>query len=303
MKNETKDLVASLRDRLQSKAKITGVPFQEILEHYAIFQFLNRLSASRYRDQLILKGALAFLGWGLTLRRPTRDIDLQANTVAAGENMVEIVRAICQHDAGSNPLTFDMASIKAAPIMLQADQTGVRVKLAATLGNIRIPMQIDFSFANVITPGPILMHYPSPLDRNHIDLKGYPPETSIAEKVEALVAWSTATSRFKDFFDIWFLSQECVFDGAVLRAAIQATFANRKTPLPDGLPPALTQEFAAAQQRQWAAFIRNLSGQAVAYNDFAEVMAQIRDFIYPVLQAANSRKPFAKSWSPEDQWT
>jgi hypothetical protein len=96
MKNEIKDPIASLTDRLRQKARTAEIPFQEILEHYAIAEFLQRLSVSPYCDKFVLKGGLAFLGWGVPLRRPTRDIDLQAYTDNTPDNTLAIVRAICR---------------------------------------------------------------------------------------------------------------------------------------------------------------------------------------------------------------
>ncbi len=302
MKKEIKDPVASLTDRLRARARSAGSPFQEVLEYYAIAEFLYRLSISTYCDKFVLKGGLAFLGWGVPLRRPTNDIDLQAYTDNSPANILTIVRALCSQPVDASLIIFDAATVRAVPTMLQADQTGVRVKLTARLGNIQIPLQIDFGFASVITPGPILMQYPDPMGNRVAKLYGYPPETSIAEKLEAMITWGTASSRLKDYFDIWLLSQERRFDGPILLQAIKATFRNRRTPIPSGLPLPLSQEFAEHQQKQWTAFLNKFGGASAELNHFPLIVSQLKDFILPLLRAAADDKPFDKTWQPKGKW-
>ena len=86
------------------------------------------------------------------------------------------------------------------------------------------------------------------LDLPRARLRAYRPETSIAEKTEAMVRLALANSRMKDFYDIWYLAQAFDFDGALLSRALAATFARRKTGLPTAQPLALT---AAQSCRSW----------------------------------------------------
>jgi len=78
------------------------------------------------------------------------------------------------------------------------------------------------------------------LDLPRARVRAYRPETSIAEKTEAMVRLALANSRMKDFFDIWRLAMSRPFDGETFRLAISATFERRQTPL-----PSLTDEFGA----------------------------------------------------------
>ena len=72
----TKNLPASVRQRLTNKAKETNRPFQELLQYFAMERFLYRLGRSKHADKFILKGALMFTTWGGPSARPTKDIDL-----------------------------------------------------------------------------------------------------------------------------------------------------------------------------------------------------------------------------------
>jgi hypothetical protein len=97
--------------------------------------------------------------------------------------------------------------------------------------------------------------YPTLLDFPAPDLSGYPRETVVAEKLHAMVYLRTMNSRMKDFYDVWLLASQFAFDGALLAAAVVATFANRETDI-DVAPIAFTPEFTeqASTVAQWSAF-------------------------------------------------
>jgi len=126
----------------------------------------------------------------------------------------------------------------------------------------------------------------------------------IAEKLQALVAFGMAISRMKDFYDIWTLAKQFPFDGSSLTAAIGATFERRGTVIPEGVPTALTDEFAAdrTKQTQWTAFQKR-SGLPDASPDLAGVVHDLRAFLLEPLRAAAEGRTLAKSWPPGGSWT
>src|SRR5690606_41192785 len=127
----------------------------------------------------------------------------------------------------------------------------VRVRFMALLGKARVTMQLDVGFGDVITPEAQDITYPALLDFPAPALSGYPRETVVAEKFQAMVYLSTLNSRMKDFYDVWLLARQFAFDGAVLQTAIAATFKNRETATdvaPIAFPPELTREGRAAPQ-------------------------------------------------------
>ena len=83
-----------------------------------------------------------------------------------------------------------------------------------------------------------------------------------------MVKLGIGNSRMKDFWDVRYLIKEFEFDGALLQKAIRATFANRQTPLPQNLPLALTEEFAANPFiiSRWSAFIKRNRITAMSRN-------------------------------------
>jgi len=78
MKKDITNIQASIKAKLQNKAKETNRPFAEVLQYFGIERFLYRFSCSEYVNKLILKGALMFVVWNVPERRSTLDIDLLA---------------------------------------------------------------------------------------------------------------------------------------------------------------------------------------------------------------------------------
>lgn len=69
------DMGASVIARLKNKAKETGKPFQLHLQLFCQEEFLRRLAASRYAENLVLKGGLFIYTLTNFESRATVDID------------------------------------------------------------------------------------------------------------------------------------------------------------------------------------------------------------------------------------
>jgi hypothetical protein len=106
----SKNLAASVRQRLTNKAKETNRPFQELLQYFAMERFLYRLAQSRHAAKFILKGALMFTAWSGKSSRPTKDIDLLAHMDNAVEAVEEVIREVCGQVVEADGLVFDVES-------------------------------------------------------------------------------------------------------------------------------------------------------------------------------------------------
>ena len=298
--HEIKNIPASVQSRLLTQAQESGRPYNELLQYYTIERFLYRLSKSKYKQKFLLKGALLFQAWGLTKFRPTRDIDLLGYTSNEVETLVKIVREICELDVKDDGIIFDPKSIRGERIKEDADYEGVRLRFQGRLGNTRLHLQIDVGFADVVSPTPVVLKYPVLLSNAAPELRGYPPETVVAEKLQAMVFLGMINSRMKDFYDLWILANQFPFKGSPLQKAITQTFANRRTPISVNIP-ALTQRFASEKQKQWDAFLsRNVLEDAPA--SLAEATHLLHNFIVPVMEACEKNTTFSKIWKAGGPW-
>ncbi len=296
-----KNLPASVHARLTERARRDGRPFQEVLEYYGMERFLYRLSVSEQADKFVLKGALMLRVWEAPASRPTRDIDLLGRIENSPENVLRVMASVCEVDVEPDGLVFSAASLKAMRIKEDADYEGVRLRFEGRLDRTKIPMQIDMGFGDVVVPAAREISYPTLLDFPGPRLKGYPRETAVAEKFEAMVKLGTLNSRIKDFFDIWLVAQHFDFDGPLLARAITSTFRNRKTPI-EPVPVALTSEFAEspAAETQWRAFLRR-SKFTNAPERFGDIVAAIAAFQLPVAGGTISGN-FDQDWIAPGPW-
>ncbi len=227
-----------------------------------------------------------FRVWAVPDSRATRDIDYLAFLHNTPAGLASIVREVCAlDDAGG--LLFDPDSGTAQKIKEDADYEGVRVRFRGLLGKARITMQIDVRFGDTVHPGVVQAKYPVILDLPARSLRMYPPETVVAEKAEAMVYLGNLNSRMKDFYDIWRLSRQFDFDGAVLCEAIRQTFENRGTELIpfNELQADLLEN--KTLEKQWTAFLAK-SG-VPGPESFQQVLDQIAAFLGPLFKRIADR--------------
>lgn len=298
----TRDISASVRGRLENAARESGRPLQELMQYFVMERFLYRLSKSPHADRFILKGALMFRVWGTPQSRATRDIDLLARADNSTDAISAIMKDVCQQPTAPDGVEFLCDSVRGAVIKEDAEYSGVRVTFVAKIQNARLPMQIDVGFGDVIHPVATTITYPTMLDFEAPNLAGYPKETVIAEKFEAMVKLGQLNSRMKDFYDIYVLLWQFEFDSEDLSLAIQKTFANRKTELV-AEPFVFSHSFRqdTNKQIQWAAFLRK-SKLVDASGSFSEVVQEIQSFLSPVLRALVMNHSFAARWTAKDRW-
>jgi hypothetical protein len=302
MAAKTKNVPASVHQRLLNKARELSCPFDEILQHFAIERFIYRLSKSPHADRFVLKGALMFSAWTGSMSRPTMDIDLLGKIENNLELIATVVKDACDTEVDNDGIVFHKNTVTATRITEDADYKGVRILLRGNLGSIRLFLQIDVGFGDVVIPGPGKVKYPVLLDFPPPELHGYTMESTIAEKFQAMVKLGLLNSRMKDFYDIWFLSRTFDFSGETLAEAIEKTFEKRKTPLINE-PTVFNLAFMKdeTKQAQWEGFIEKAK-LIDAPSSFEDVVEAIKVFLQPIVDSIISKQTFQSSWISPGPW-
>lgn len=174
---------------IQKLARQTGADVQQLLTLYALEGLVARVAASRYREDFVLKGGVLLAAF--SLRRPTKDVDLQATGLANDvDEVLGRVRELAAIDVGDG-LVFDPDEIRAHVIREDDGYPGVRVRLVAVLGKARVTIGVDVNFGDPVFPAPTEIELPRliPIGRPPVRLLGYPLPMVVAEKtVTALLA-------------------------------------------------------------------------------------------------------------------
>jgi len=217
---QLKALVRNLSKGDSAKAQI-------IIRNYVMERFLERLSLSQYRNNLILKGGVLVAAMVGLDNRSTIDVDATFKSFHLNEESarkaVEDITAVHVDDG----MIFEIKRV--SRIMDETDYPGVSIMLDSALENMRTPLKIDFSTGDVITPREISYSYRLMFEDRSISILAYNLETVLAEKIETLLARGTANTRMRDFYDIYILSstQEHNIDNNTLKAAYWKTSEKR----------------------------------------------------------------------------
>ena len=298
MKRGLRDVGASVRARLLERARREQSDFQLLLTRYVLERLLYRLSVSKYRERFILKGALLLSVWAGDRFRLTRDLDLLGYGDNSPEELADVFRTICAEPVIDDGVIFEVDELEAMLIREEAEYGGVRVRTTAALAVARIPVQVDIGSGDAITPAPVEIEYPVLLPFPAPHLRAYPVETIVAEKLEALVVLGMANSRMKDYYDLFLISHRFTLGQQSLAEAVRRTFERRGTAIPEGTPVGLRDEFAAAWQARWRAFLQRENRMLVPER-LDVVVAGLQNFVLRVMHDSHEDS----KWVPGGGWS
>lgn len=216
-----------LKARINARAKDAGIPAQSLMRSYLFERLLERLSKSRWRDNVVIKGGMLISSLVGVASRTTMDLDTTVTDFTlTHESAEKIFREVAAVDADDDwSFEFD----RTEDIRETDDYPGIRVYLKAMYPPMAVPLKIDVTTGDSITPGPIAYDYPLLFDGGSVSLMSYPLETVLAEKLETVVARGVANTRPRDFYDVHLLwrtrGDKCEIP--TLREALERTCVKR----------------------------------------------------------------------------
>ena len=288
------DLEASVLARLKRKSKESGKSLQLLLQLFCQEEFLRRLSGSEYADHLVLKGGMFIYTLSNFSSRSTADIDFLLQKQPGGiEDIQRMVNEIISVDTGNNYIQLIPQGYKI--ISLQRKCKGVSFQLLGLVKNTKTPFNVDIGIGDVIVPEPEKLIIPVQLeDFIPARILTYSLESTIAEKFEALIQRQQLTSRMKDIYDIYYLSNQFDFDGNLLQQAISQTITNRKTFYePDSLDKVIALSDDPDIQIRWRQFLYRTQLPEL---NLKLVFLGIDQFLRPVWTSIIQSKTHNKTW-------
>ena len=217
-----------LKDLICNRAKGDSDKSGLLIRNYGMERFLERVTLSKYKDNFILKGGMLVSSMVGLDNRATMDIDTTIRNFPLDEDHArEIVEKIAAVEIDDN-IRFSVKDV--STIMDEAEYGGVRLSLDAFLDTMKIPLKIDISTGDAITPAEIEYHYKLMFEQRYISLWAYPLETVLAEKMETILSRGVLNTRLRDFYDLYILQQtEKRIDRNTLSAALAATCRKRES--------------------------------------------------------------------------
>ena len=295
-----RDISKSVLAKLKNKSKATGIGFQQLLLLFCQEEFLRRLSKSPYADNFILKGGLFIYILSDFESRGTVDMDfLLRNQTNNIDELVERINEIINAKTENPFISFEV--IGKQQITIEKEYPGVAVKMIGKVGNTKTPVNIDFGIGDVIVPKAELRQMKSQLNEfEAVDVYTYSLESSVAEKLDAILQRFELTSRMKDFYDIWYISRNFDFDGNLLLAAVKKTLLNRGTEIEDDSIERI-KRLATNQVvlSRWSTFSRKMKLQL----ELSDCVDMIEHLMTPIIHSILLDEVHQGSWiSSELTW-
>lgn len=295
------DIATSVLARLKNKAKDSGRSYQLCLQLFCQEEFLRRLEKSKYAENLVLKGGLFIYSLTDFDSRVTVDVDFLLKKIPnTPEQLTTVIEEIISTDTGNNFITFEIKDV--APIALAKKYAGIGVSIVAHIKNTRTPFSIDFGVGDVIVPKQEKRKIPTQLDDfDAPSVNTYSIETTIAEKIDAILSLMEFSSRMKDYYDIYYLANKFDFDGATLTEALKKTFENRlHTFTAEQFYQVMAFDNDDAMQKKWKAFVRKIETKT---DDFGKVIETINLFLAEPFKAAVENQNFTAKWTAtNNEW-
>lgn len=296
-----KNISASIHARLANESQRSKKPFNELLQHYGMERFLYRLSMTESANSFVLKGGLIFTVWEIEQRRATRDIDFLGSLERNTEVVVQILKAAVSTLVSEDGLIFDASTIQVKESLVDVERMGISADLLGYLGRAEIPIHIDIGFSDEILSSAKEISFPTALSgMERPQLKGYSPEFVVSEKLHAMDKYVQTPSRWKDYYDVWLISEYFELDLSPLQEALITTFTNRNTELPVSRPTCLSADFALKYQIGWQSFLKK-NTLKTNMNDLSMLTDEIWNFLEtpltnPELSPNTKWNPAKRKW-------
>lgn len=201
------DMAASVLARLKNKAAESGRSYQLCLQLFCQEEFLRRLEKSKYAENLVLKGGLFIYSLTNFDSRVTVDVDfLLCQMPNTPDQLKSVLEEIISIQTDNDFVTFEIKDVE--PIAVAKKYAGIGASIVARIKNKKTPFSIDFGVGDVIVPKQEKRKIPTQLDGFTAPIVNtYSLETTIAEKIDAILSLMEFSSRMKDYYDIYYL--EC----------------------------------------------------------------------------------------------
>lgn len=218
-----------LKAYVKNLAKEKKISAQIVLQNYMLERLLERISVSEYRDNFILKGGFLLAAMVGLDTRATMDMDATIKGLpVTKETISQMFVDICQVHIDDD-ISFEFSGID--DIREDDEYSGFRVSLSGNYPPMAVPLKIDITTGDKITPREMVYTFNLMFEERSINVLAYTLETILAEKLETIISRGDQNTRPRDFYDVYILNtlQKKNIDNQILKEACAATVKKRGT--------------------------------------------------------------------------
>lgn len=253
-----------IKGAVKNIAKEMNLKPQEILQIFMFERLVERLSVSKYKENFILKGGLLIASMIGIAERTTMDMDTTIQGLPMEEQEMErILKEILGIDV-EDGICFEFMGMQ--PIREDDEYNNFCASISAQYGKMNIPMKIDITTGDKITPRQIDYGYKFMFEEKSVLVKAYTLETILAEKYETVIRRNIGNTRARDFYDLFVLMKikknEIRWD--ILKEAVLATSEKR------GSSEELKEYQEIIEEMRESDFLRRIWTKYKAENTYSE---------------------------------
>lgn len=271
-----------LKAVIKNIAKEKHISAQLVMQNFMLERLLERISVSKYQRSFILKGGFLIAAMVGLDTRATMDMDATIKGLHVNEQTVrEMFEEICKIELNDD-VTFSFQSI--GEIREGDEYTGYRVSLSANYPPMAVPLKVDITTGDKITPQEIEYQFKLLLEDRSISVLAYNLETIVAEKLETVISRGDQNTRPRDYYDIYILAklQYSNIEPDLLKAALKATADKRgsKAVIVDYRKIMDTVRSSEIMQKQWDNYRKDFEyATDIAFADVCDAVVQLMDLL------------------------
>ena len=267
-----------LKARIKNLAKEKHISAQLVMQNFMLERLLERIAVSHYQQNFILKGGFLIAAMVGLDTRATMDMDVTIKGLPVNEQTIrKMFDEICKIELNDD-ITFTFRNI--GEIREGDIYTGYRISLSANYPPMAVPLKLDITTGDKITPKEIKYSFKLLFENRSISILAYNLETIIAEKLETIISRGDQNTRPRDYYDIYILTklQYANIENKVLKDALQATTEKRGSML-------VIKEYnkimdivrnSEIMQKQWNNYQRNFEyADKIKFEDTCDMVIKL----------------------------
>ena len=271
-----------LKAAISKMAKEKHIPAQLVMQNYMLERLLERISRSKYQGNFILKGGLLIASMVGLHSRATMDMDATIRNHPVNENSIKTMFEEIVSIPIDDDISFSFQGV--GKIRKNDAYGGYRISLTANFPPMRVPLKLDITTGDKITPKAIEYSYPMMFSDGTLEIFAYNLETILAEKLETVISRGDQNTRPRDYYDIFILSKlkGHEIDRDILRKALSETAKKRHS---DDLIPqyrSIVEQVvkSTAMLQHWKTYQRDYEyARGVEFSSACETIINIMDSI------------------------
>ena len=271
-----------LKAAISKMAKEKHIPAQLVMQNYMLERLLKRIAHSRYQGNFILKGGLLIASMVGLHSRATMDKDATIRNHPVNENSIKTMFEEIVSIPIDDNITFSFQEV--GEIRKNDAYGGYRVSLTANFLPMKVPLKLDITTGDKITPKAVEYKYPMMFNDGTLEIFAYNLETILAEKLETVISRGDQNTRPRDFYDIFILSKlkGDQINWTILRQAVSETAQKRNSGMLMPQYQSILEQIVSSpvMQNHWTIYQRDYEyAREVDFSATCETILQLMDSI------------------------